>query len=1280
MDRIDLIKEVEEHLHSKRYKLALITSKKLLDSNPNDPEANALYAKSLLENLNPFLALDIINYAVEISFNSPEIRLNRAKILYRLSIYDGALIDVNFYLEKSDIKNPGALLLKSKILSGLERFFEALELLDELNDKIEKSEYLFFSELLKFSLGYPDYSISELIEEKKIYEYCRNANENKHFWFTNYVWKNFSNKIADRELKNDLRLLNFISIVSMFRIKEAIAEAEQIQLIFTNNYDYLTYRKKLNIISKFRQSDEHTSKIQKTISRTELIRKPENETEVLSARFFDLTDSISSGKRKYLLQFDENNLTYVAIELLLKNQFYKKENYSLTGTAIWYLNEKETGRNNFKLDLNKEWEIIEFVQSWGTEIPGFWKSGEGKVEILLNDKCICSRKFLIGDSEILNLEDPLEEIFFDKLIKTDTIQPQSIKLFTTHNTETPYSLENLLHELYEFVGLDNLKQSLVDFLTYLNFINERKKKGIKTDEKLELHCLFLGNPGTGKTSVARLLGKILKSMGVLDNGHVIEVDRSGLIGQYIGETAIKTDKIISQALGGILFIDEAYSLKKSETGSDFGQEAIDILLKRMEDQKGKFIVVAAGYPELMNNFIESNPGLKSRFTHTFYFDDYTPEQLIQIFKLFASREEYEIDSQSESFLFKQFENIYKNRDESFGNARLVRNIFNESKIQLSKRYQTTPEEFKENFSLNRFDLRDLKCAFQKYFDVPGNTQFQFSKAEKVLNDINNLIGLDDFKKEMNEIFKLSKYYYEEGESLTEKFNSHYFFVGNKSAGQGISAKYLSQLFYSLGIISKDSFFEMDVSQFSTGNESEIIETVNRIFERIKGGTFFLRNFDKILTESIISQKMVSSFLHNLSVQLQKISGSTIVIAEISPDFINKLPEEFSYVKSFFGKSVLFEDFTPDELTGLLLRMLRDKNLYLDEESINQFRKFFFNVYRKRNKYEPNLELIKNIIERLQKNHLLRIADLPKDLRSKDVSKTLMREDITEIIESEKARENAFDELESSLLKQHLHALDKLVGLNEVKQTIQKILNSEKVALLRKSRGLNVLPRNLHGYFIGQKGTGKTTVAKIYAGILNAMNLLDSGKLIELDGVSLKNLVDYNLETSDNELLNKLSGNLILIENVSHILLESDKDSKYLLNKILTLLQYNSNKFVLIVSDDIKGMEIFFDKYPEMKNYLTNKFNFSNFTPREMLEIALDFTREYGYELDEGAWQLLLDIIIDLYTKDESNGNVKTVLNLIHKAIINQEQRLGSMESVTDEDLVTITIEDISRLI
>jgi SpoVK/Ycf46/Vps4 family AAA+-type ATPase len=201
------------------------------------------------------------------------------------------------------------------------------------------------------------------------------------------------------------------------------------------------------------------------------------------------------------------------------------------------------------------------------------------------------------------------------LEKPLTDQPSEVKI-TSLKPQASKSLEELLSELENYVGLQSVKQSMRDFVDYLNFINERKKLGLKTQENLPMHSVFLGNPGTGKTTIARLLGKIFKAMGILKNGHVIEVDRSGLVGQYIGETAQKANKVIDEAIGGLLFIDEAYSLKKEGNQQDFGQEAIDILLKRMEDsqnpsggQMGEFVVIAAGYPEKMNAFINSNPGL-----------------------------------------------------------------------------------------------------------------------------------------------------------------------------------------------------------------------------------------------------------------------------------------------------------------------------------------------------------------------------------------------------------------------------------------------------------------------------------------------------------------------------------------------------------------------------------------------------------------------------------------------------------------------------------------------
>lgn len=1275
----ELTKEVVEHLRLKRFKLALITSKKLVESFPEIPEAYSLYSKALLENLNPFLSLDMINYAVELSSNSPEIRLERAYILYRLSIYDGALTDNEYFLS-SDPNNINALLLKVKILAASERFFESLELLEEIKEEVIKDEkHNLLLKLIKISLDFTSGTSNNLKDENEIIKLCKITSDSEYCWFNLIVNKYLLNNIKDDKNKSELKLLTFISLISLFRIKEAEALVNELKDSFYNDKIFSEGINKLRIINNYRISEYEPLNIKKIISKTELIKEKESIFEVLSAKFFDLTDSLSTSKRKYLIQFDENNITYVAIELLLRNPFFRKENQIISGTAIWYLNGLETGRNNFEIELKTDWEIIEFVQSWGTEIPGFWRHGEGKVEILLEDKLVCSRTFLIGETEIINLESTDEEILSSSLVKSETTQPPSVDLYRIHKADSA-SLENLLNELYEFIGLDNLKQSLIDFLTYLNFVNERRKKGIKTDEKLELHCLFLGNPGTGKTSVARLLGKILKSMGVLENGHVIEVDRTGLVGQYVGETALKTDKLISEAFGGILFIDEAYTLKKAGSSTDFGQEAIEILLKRMEDHKGQFIVIAAGYPSLMREFIDSNPGLKSRFTHIFNFDDYTPDQLVNIFKLFLSKEEYEIDKAAEEFLLKQLEEIYKHRDQSFGNARLIRKIFSEAKIQLSKRYQSVSEEEKIKFPLNKISIDDIRLALEKTGEAVSSKVSDIKSVDKVLEKINNLVGLDNFKREVNEFVKLARYYLEEGEHLSEKFNFHFLFTGKNSAGQNVAAKYLTELLFLLKVIPKNEIYEYDIRQFIGDDIYQTADRINKIFDHIKGGVILIKDFDFVFYEKQINKSILSEFVSQIITRLQKDDGRVKVIAETENNFPDKLSDEFHSVKSFFSKVIVFDDFTPDELLDIYSNMMSDKKLQISNESKELLRKFFFHVYRNKEKYPPNILLLKNISDNIQRKHLLRIADIPRNQRSDELNRIIDLADIEDLIKIEKSKEfSASGDYQSSLRK-HLDELDMLAGLKEVKQTILRIINSEKVAALRKQRGLTVLPRNLHGLFIGNSGTGKTTVAKIYSRILSDMNLIGSDETIELDRLTIENYLQNFSELNKENLLKLFEDKVVVLNYTGQFITTQDSPVRKFFEMILSLLKNSNNKFVLILSDTKNEIEKILSLYPDLRTLFTNTFLFNNYTPREMLEIALNFTQGYGYQLDEGAWQLLLDIFSEMYSINPDKGNIKTVIDTIFNAITNQETRLSKKENISDEDLITITIEDIAKLV
>ena len=247
----------------------------------------------------------------------------------------------------------------------------------------------------------------------------------------------------------------------------------------------------------------------------------------------------------------------------------------------------------------------------------------------------------------------------------------------TAKTTTPKSkAQNPTKELDSLIGLASVKTEVETLSNFIKIQQTRAAKGLKTSA-VSYHCVFTGNPGTGKTTVARILAKIYKKLGVVSKGHLVETDRAGLVAEYVGQTAVKTNKIIDSALDGVLFIDEAYSLI-SGSENDFGKEAIATLLKRMEDNRDRLIVILAGYTKNMKDFIDSNPGLQSRFNRYIEFPDYSADELLQIFEVSMKKYEYHFGEGAKEHLQQYFENKVAHKDANFGNGRLVRNVFEKS--------------------------------------------------------------------------------------------------------------------------------------------------------------------------------------------------------------------------------------------------------------------------------------------------------------------------------------------------------------------------------------------------------------------------------------------------------------------------------------------------------------------------------------------------------------------------------------------------------------------------
>ena len=239
--------------------------------------------------------------------------------------------------------------------------------------------------------------------------------------------------------------------------------------------------------------------------------------------------------------------------------------------------------------------------------------------------------------------------------------------------EKPESIDDLKKELQEYIGLNVIKNEVNSLINYVTIMKKRKDAGLPTPE-LSLHMVFSGNPGTGKTMIARLMARVYKALGILSKGQLVETDRSGLVAGFVGQTAIKTQEVIEKAKGGVLFIDEAYTLT-SHGGNDYGQEAVDTLLKAMEDNRDDLVVIVAGYIELMRDFVNSNPGLKSRFNRFMDFPDYTIDEMMGIFNMRCEKSGYRLMDDAARDMLKEKIKTGSRDVKGFGNARGVRNLF-----------------------------------------------------------------------------------------------------------------------------------------------------------------------------------------------------------------------------------------------------------------------------------------------------------------------------------------------------------------------------------------------------------------------------------------------------------------------------------------------------------------------------------------------------------------------------------------------------------------------------
>lgn len=702
--------------------------------------------------------------------------------------------------------------------------------------------------------------------------------------------------------------------------------------------------------------------------------------DVESVKLFEADGTLPAiGDRKYYTTFNGKETRYIWAEVTLINRI--KSPYWCELFFNFFNDAGQSKGFTTELIEVKDDKVI-ICSGWGASNKGTWYSDNFRFELTFMESLQAVVNFEVTDF----FEEGITN-FSNKL----TLGGES-KSAIEINEET---LDELMAKMNELVGMENIKQKIRDYIKYLNFVKLRQEKGLKDDTGISLHAVLTGNPGTGKTTIAKQLGKIYKQMGLLTKGHVHEVDRADLVAEFIGQTAPKTKKAIEAARGGILFIDEAYALHRSgEDNKDFGREVIEILLKEMSDGPGNIAVVVAGYPSEMKTFMESNPGLKSRFNHYFQFEDYIPEELMQIAELGLKQRTLNMNEDAKEFLFTKFTQAYRDRDRSFGNARFVMSVVDEGKMNMGLRLMQS--ENVQNLSEEELSTITKDDVF-KIFSVGLSKKLDIQVDEKLLkeslNELNELIGMENIKDEINELVKLVKYYKEIGKDVLNKFVLHSIFVGNPGTGKTTVARIFAKIFRALGILEKGHLIECDREGLVAGFSGQTAIKTAEVIEKSLGGVLFIDEA-YALSHSRDDQFGMEA-INTLLKRMEDNRDDFVVIGAGYPDNMNEFLMTNPGLKSRFERHFVFHDYTPEELIQIAEKLLAYEGLKADLNAATHIKKYLNYAFETRDKFFGNAREVRKMIQEAIKNQNLRMASLPSDQRNADMMTTLTVEDVEE---------------------------------------------------------------------------------------------------------------------------------------------------------------------------------------------------------------------------------------------------------------------------------------------
>ena len=723
-----------------------------------------------------------------------------------------------------------------------------------------------------------------------------------------------------------------------------------------------------------------------------------------------------------------------------------------------------------KMNLRTKYGITKFSQEAENQLSRYFK-----YQIKTKDE-------LFGNGHLANktAEDIFTQ-FISRGADATEVERDDIKGYVPEER----TIEDILRDLDRYIGMDEVKSAVREMAYSVQNAMQRAERGLGEQEKMSMHIILTGNPGTGKTTIARKLGEILASVGYLDSGHVVEVDRAKMVSPYQGETPKVVDRLCDKAMGGILFVDEAYTLAPLSAAGERdnqGAQALEKLMKRMEDDRGKFIVIAAGYRMEMENLFRINPGFRSRFNYFLDIKDYTPDQLFQIMLVFAKDKKYIFSKEGEELAKKMITEMYNSRDKDFANGRTMRSLFDQICKKQAQRLQGASIANMTNEELMTIKEEDIPYEAPKSVDISD-----------CLAKLDGLVGLTAVKKEVSNLASFLNLQIKRGETNTFQ-GKHYVFTGNPGTGKTTVARIMADVFKTLGIVAKGQLVEADRSKLVAGFSGQTAIKTNQLVDQAMGGVLFI---DEAYTlKSGDGDTFGSEAIDTLLKRLEDDRGKFICIVAGYTDQMHDFIDSNPGLKSRFTQTIHFDDYTPDELTEIFLNMAKGKNFNVDEETRAAIHRQFEQLYLRRDKNLGNAREARRVFDEAVERQSQRLVKLMNDPGFQESDMFSLTTDDLPMAQSEAAR--PLDEV--------LNELDEFVGMRSVKNSIRRLAVQSMFMKQRAAMGAGKVQQMAMNFILtGNPGTGKTSIARKMGEILQSMDILPTSRVRRLSTICVTRL-------------------------------------------------------------------------------------------------------------------------------------------------------------------------------